>query len=149
MNKRLETEGLNLEAIAAEAAKRNMSIQDVWAMPEHDGWIYTGEEPRDGESYVCSAFVAAIYKAAGLFGDDVDEINATEMVPKDVYTINFFKDSWDRPQQCVDADPDIPWCQLLGNYRQTFPGYNTISEYKHMSEHCQSIAPDFYRPDGC
>jgi len=36
-------------------------------MPEIDGWIYTGEEPRDGVSMVCSAYVAAMWKAAGLF----------------------------------------------------------------------------------
>jgi hypothetical protein len=58
------------------------------ALPEIDGWEYTGEEPRDGWSYVCSAYVAAMYKAAGLF-DDL-EINATEFTPKDVYTLDFF-----------------------------------------------------------
>jgi hypothetical protein len=53
------------------------------AMPEQDGWLYTGKEPRDGLSYVCSAYVTALYKAGGLFGDL--EINATEFTPKDVY----------------------------------------------------------------
>ena len=37
------------------------------AMPEQDGWLYTGLEPRDGEAYVCSAYVAALWKAAGMF----------------------------------------------------------------------------------
>lgn len=49
------------------------------AVPEQDGWIYYGEEPRDGRSWVCSAYVTAMYKAAGLFGDM--EINSTEFGP--------------------------------------------------------------------
>lgn len=52
-------------------------------MVEIDGWEY-----NDGVSYVCSAYVAAMYKAAGLFGDL--EINAVEFTPKDVYILNFF-----------------------------------------------------------
>jgi len=57
-------------------------------MPEVEGWIYEGIEPRDGISYVCSAYVIALYKRAGLFGDAY--INAPEFVPRDIYTLNFF-----------------------------------------------------------
>lgn len=42
-------------------AKKNISVGDLMAMPEIDGWEYD-----DGESYVCSSFVAAVYKAGGL-----------------------------------------------------------------------------------
>ena len=44
-----------------------MSIEDVMAMKEMDGWEYTSEKPRDGLSYVCSSYVIAMYKAGGLF----------------------------------------------------------------------------------
>jgi len=44
---------------------------------------------------VCSSFVTAVWKAAGLFGDY--EINATEWTPKDVYQVNFFNTTWERP----------------------------------------------------
>lgn len=142
--------GLDADAtladIAAEAASQGMSIQEVMAMPEQDGWKYTGEQP-DGESYVCSAYVAAMYKVAGLF-DDM-EINSTEFAPKDVYTLNFFDLDFERPQACVDADPDIPYCQLLGNYRMVLDGYSTVEPYPHMAEHCPTINPDYFRPDGC
>lgn len=37
------------------------------AIPEHEDYEYNGLEPIDGRSYVCSAFVTAMYKAAGLF----------------------------------------------------------------------------------
>lgn len=146
LNKRLGTEGLNLAGIAAEAARQNMSVQDVMAMVEQDGWEYTGEKP-DGISYVCSAYVAAMYKVAGLF-DDL-EINATEFAPKDVYTLNFFDLDFERPQQCIDADPDLPYCQLLGNYRLVLDGYSTVEPYSHMAESCPTINPDYFRPDGC
>lgn len=64
------------------------------ALTEEDGWKYEGFY-HDGESMVCSSFVAAIWKAAGLFGDV--KINAVEWLPKDVYQVNFFNKTWDRP----------------------------------------------------
>ncbi len=45
-------------------AKRNMTMGDLMAIPEKDGWKYS-----DGESYVCSSFVAAALKAGGLLID--------------------------------------------------------------------------------
>jgi hypothetical protein len=118
------------------------------AINEVDGWKYNGEY-HDGYSYVCSSYVAALWKAAGLF--DGIEINASEWSPKDVYQVKFFNfDNKDkRPQQCKDADPDGEFCQLLGKYRMTFPGFNTIEPYPYMNDKCPSIAPDFYRPDNC
>jgi hypothetical protein len=116
------------------------------AMPELDGWLYTGEV-NDGLSYVCSAYVAALYKAAGLF-DDMP-IQATEFTPKDVYTLNFFDTNFQRPQVCIDADPNQPYCQLLGKYRMTFPEYSTIDPYSHMCEVCPTIAPLYPRPATC
>jgi len=42
--------------IALEAGRRNMTINDLFAVVEKDGWVYS-----DGQSMVCSAFVAATY----------------------------------------------------------------------------------------
>jgi hypothetical protein len=112
------------------------------AMVEDDAWIY-----NDGPSMVCSSYVAALYKAAGLFGDL--EIQATEFTPKDVYTLNFFDLNYTRPQACIDADPDQSFCQILGKYRMTFPGYSTIEPYNHMAENCPTVAPLYDRPAGC
>ena len=78
------------------------------AMVEMDGWEYTGEKPRDGLSYVCSAYAAAFYKAAGLF--DNMSIQATEFSPRDVYTLNFFDTTYQRPEACAAADPTLPYC---------------------------------------
>lgn len=57
-------------------------------MPERDGWLYEGIQPRDGEAYVCSSYIVAVFKAAGLFGDL--EVHATEFTPRDLYELNFF-----------------------------------------------------------
>uniref|UniRef100_A0A7S3JJD4 Uncharacterized protein n=1 Tax=Euplotes harpa TaxID=151035 RepID=A0A7S3JJD4_9SPIT len=142
MNHRLGTQGLDFHQVVTEAAKRNTTMLQLMAEPELDGWWYS-----DGYSYVCSCFVVGVYKAAGLFGDM--EINAVEFTPKDVYQLDIFNATAELPQKCKDADPGLPYCQILGKYRMTLPGYSTVSAYPHMNENCASIAPDYVRPDGC
>jgi len=148
LNKKLNTSGLNISEIADKALEKNMTVNDVMAIVEEDGWKYSGEW-HDGESMVCSSFVAAMWKAAGIFGDVY--INAVEWGPKDVYQVDIFDKTYidKRPQQCKDADPNVPWCQLLGKYRMKFPGFSSIPAYDHMNDHCGSIAPDFNRTAGC
>ena len=147
LNKRLGVEGKSIPEIAALAAEKNMSVDDVMALKETDGWEYTGLEPRDGEAYVCSAYVTALYKAAGLF-DGVD-IQATEFTPKDVYQLDFFDTEYKRPAECVHADPDLPYCQIMGKYQMTLPGYGTVSIYDHMNENCPINFPTYERDEGC
>jgi hypothetical protein len=50
-----------MEQLFAEAARQNKTLEDVMAMVEVEGWEYEHIEPRDGKSYVCSAYVAAVY----------------------------------------------------------------------------------------
>ncbi len=59
-------------------------------------------------AFVCSAYVASVYKAAGLFDDLA--INAVEFTPRDVYMLDFFDKNFVRPQACIDADPNLPYC---------------------------------------
>lgn len=146
LNKHLGTDGLNITEIAVEAATRGLNISEVMAMVEVDGWKYKGEY-HDGLSMVCSSFVANYWKAAGIFGDL--NIYGQEWGPKDVYQVDIFDKEFQRPQVCVNADPDQPWCQLRGKYRMTFPGFSSIPMYDHMNEKCVSLAPDFVRNEGC
>ena len=88
LNKRLGTTGLKFTELTTAAAEQNMTLEEVMAIPEVDGWIYEGIKPRDGRAYVCSSYVTAVYSAAGLFGED--HVNGTEFTPKDVYNLNFF-----------------------------------------------------------
>ena len=142
MNHRLDTKGLNYHQVVEETNKRGTTLLELMAQPELDGWMYS-----DGYSYVCSCFVVGIYKAAGLFGNM--DINAVEFTPRDVYMLNFFNTTAELPEKCKTADPDLPYCQILGKYRLTLPGYSTIDPYQHMNEHCESIGPDYVRPKGC
>ncbi len=99
MNHRLGTEGLDFKTLAGYAADRGMSVADVWSMPEQDGWIYQGSGTgRNGFSYVCSAFTASVWKAAGLF-DDLP-INATEFTPRDMYLTDVFDLNFKKPKAC-------------------------------------------------
>ena len=148
INKRLGTEGLNIAQLAAAAADKKMSIQDVMAMPEQDGWKYTGLKPRDGEAMVCSAFVAALWKAGGMFGPH--EVNATEWATKDVYLPKFFNPTMEMPAACQAANPgDTGYCQILGKYKMTFPEFSTYETYDHMFDKCGSLWPDYTRAPGC
>ena len=42
LNKRLGTEHLTIKELAVEAAKKNMTLEEVMAIPEQDFWEYEG-----------------------------------------------------------------------------------------------------------
>lgn len=143
LNFRLGTKDLKIAEITALAASKNLSIEDVMAMVEKDGWEYYGETPRDGQSMVCSAYVAAVWKAAGLFAPY--HINATEFSPKDVYVMDFFeKDPTKLPAACATANgSDVPYCQITGKYQMTLPYYSTIQPYDQMMQACSVNWPTY------
>ena len=120
-----------------------MTVGELFTVVEEEGWEYS-----NGVNYVCSAFVVALWKRGGVFGDM--EVHATEFSPGDVIPLDVFNKTFVRPQQCVDADPDLPYCQILGKYRIDLgPTYSTVPLYSHMDERCPSKAPKYERPDGC
>lgn len=122
-----------------------MTFPQLMAMVEEEGWVY-----NDGVSYVCSSFVIALYKRAGLFvGINPDTIHATEFTPRDLYSLNFFDSNYTLPAPCKEADPDLPYCQIMGKHKMILPGYNTIEPYEHMNERCDSFPPDYIRNPGC
>lgn len=88
-------------------AERGMTMGDLMAIVEEDGWEYS-----DGESYVCSSFVAAAYRAGGL----LPEVYGTEMTPRDVYTLTIFDRNYNVPDKCKQNDPSLPYCQIMGSY---------------------------------
>eukprot|EP00347_Sterkiella_histriomuscorum_P011078 403373837 len=149
LNKRLNTENLTYPEVVTEAAKRGLTIQDLMAIPEQDGWLYHGIEPKDGKSYVCSSYVTALYKAAGLFGNTI--INPQEIHDRDLYNMNLFNKTSELPAVCKENDPTLPYCQILGKYRMDIPDHKLsyLEVYDHICEHCPTVAPNFIRPDGC
>jgi hypothetical protein len=142
INKRLGTDNLNFAEQTKELIKRNLTFFDLWKIPEQDGWVY-----YDGLSYVCSAFVVGMYKAGGLFGNLT--VQATEFGPRDLYHLSFFDRNSTRPKQCVDADPELTYCQLMGALKMEILDYGTIEPYDNMNERCPSMPPEYTRPNGC
>ena len=140
LNKRLGTTNRKISELGVIMAERGMTMGDLMAIVERDGWEYS-----DGRSYVCSSFVAAVYVAAGL----LPELEGTEMTPKDVYTLTIFDRNFDVPEKCAKNDPSLPYCQIMGSWLMEMPHYATIEPYPHMAEHCPTVGPDFPRPYGC
>jgi len=108
-----------------------------------DEWVYS-----DGPSMVCSSFVVALWKAAGLF--DPYTVQATEFTPRDLYQTDFIDPAPIVPTNCLVVDPTNPYCQIMGKYRMTFPGISSVAPYSGMNQECQTEAPSFSRlPQGC
>jgi len=133
-----------LEILQYAAEQKQSSFVDLITQVEMDGWLYT-----DGYSMTCDVFVCSMWKAAGLFGELSDTIQCAEMTPWDIYTLAFFDPLAQRPQQCIEADPDLPFCQIMGKYTLSLPNYNTKTPYANMAQNCPGIPPLYVRPDNC
>ena len=142
LNIRLGTKGLSFPQIIAEIARRGINLGNLMAIPELENTQYS-----NGVNYVCSSFVAAFWKAGGLF--DNLEINPQEFTPKDLYQLKFFDPKPDLPDVCKINDPDLPFCMIVGKYKIELPYFNTVIPYSHMNERCSSIGPDYIRESGC
>jgi hypothetical protein len=142
LNMRLKTKNLTISQATAEAARRNMTFEELIAVVEEEGWEYS-----NGRNYVCSCFVIGFWKAGGIFGDL--PIHSTEFSPKDVYQLKIFDANYTLPDACKAADPELPYCQVLGHYKLSLKNFNQYELYAHMNENCPSQAPLFVRTDGC
>jgi len=142
VNIRLGTKGLTLQQAIAEGARQGKTFEEILAEPETEGRVYS-----DGYNYVCSAFVTAFWKHGGLFGDL--EIEPNEFSPSNIYTLDIFDKEFKRPQECIDDNPYLPYCQLMGKFVIELDNYSTIKPYSHMNERCPSLGPDFIREEGC
>ena len=142
LNIRLGKKGLTFQQAVAEAARQGKKLEELVAEPELEGIEY-----HDGQNFVCGCFVMAYYEHGGMFGDI--EISPLEFTPRDVYTLDIFDKEFKRPQECIDDNPDLPYCQLMGKFVLDLDNYSTITPYSHMNERCPSLGPDFIREEGC
>jgi len=137
------------DLLVASVVEKRMTLQQLFTEPELDSWKYLS--PDDGpHAFSSSTFVAWIFKAAGIF--DGLEINAQEFTVKDVYELDIFNTTsfkGSRPKTCQEADPHIPFCQLMGLYRINLPTLSTIKPYNRMNEKCPSHPPLYERPKDC
>nr|CAB3453306.1 unnamed protein product [Digitaria exilis] len=145
LNKRLGTEGLDLQGIIMETERRGMSFDQLLTIPEQDEWIYS-----DGKSTTCVAFILAMYKEAGIFGPFAESVQVTEFTIRDAYMLKIYEDNPARlPSWCNTESDKLPFCQILGEYRMELPEYNTIEPYAKMNENCPSLPPTYKRPARC
>jgi len=151
LNKRLGTEGLNISDLYEYAQQQGISFTDLITMPEQDSWVYENEGGVKGPSMVCDVFVTSLWKHGGLFGNISDEIQATEFTNWDAYSLAIFDSNYinSRPQQCKVADPNLPYCQLMGAYQLMLDDWNTFVPYPHMRERCPGLPPHYEKPIGC
>ena len=61
-----------------------------------------------------------------------------------------------RPDECKNADPENPLCQVLGKFKLRLddrpgmgPRFNYKEVYEHFGEKCPSQAPDYIHPGEC
>jgi len=150
MNHRVNTKGLSVRQVYGVAASRNISFTQLITIPESDSWVYQNQEfNRTGPSCVCDVFVSRMWKAGGLFDPYASQINVAEFTDLDAYELDFFNSSYVRPKMCVEADPDLPFCQLIGAYRVNLPNYNIKKVFPHMGENCPGLPPKYTRPLNC
>jgi hypothetical protein len=144
LNKRLNTTGLSVPDVLYQANKSGLSFQELIMLPEQDSWVYP-----TGPQMVCDVFVCSVWKHAALFGNISEEIQCTEQTNWDTYAMLFFDNNYQRPSVCVESDPDSEFCQLMGNYRMSLPGYNSKGIFPKMGDNCPSLNPEYYRPPNC
>eukprot|EP01097_Dermamoeba_algensis_P000742 TRINITY_DN1261_c0_g1_i7.p1 TRINITY_DN1261_c0_g1~~TRINITY_DN1261_c0_g1_i7.p1 ORF type:complete len:600 (-),score=151.32 TRINITY_DN1261_c0_g1_i7:101-1849(-) len=146
LNKRVGHDKPDLSTVEVmyEAGKQGLNWTQLTVIPEQDEWVY-----NDGYSMVCDVLVCETWKAGGLFGAYTDQIQCTEFTNWDAYSLNIFDTTTPRAAACDAADPGMPYCQILGDYRMVLTGYNSKNPFPHMAEKCPSLAPDYNRPADC
>ena len=131
----------NTVEIYEYAKIKNTNFTKLITIPENDTWVY-----NDGISMVCNVFVCRVFKESGIFGDISSLIQCSEFQNWDTYSLNLFNETV--PVFCKSQD-NLPFCQIMGEYRMFLPGYNTKKIYPHMAEKCPSLPPNYIRPKYC
>lgn len=153
-NHRVGTTGLR-PAEVLQYAYQNKSMSNLALLPiivEDDSWNYSIKrynQTTQAPSMVCCVFVCHMWKAGGLFDDLDREVNCGEFTNSDDYMLTLLDGKFQKPPQCVSADPDNQLCQLGGDYTLNFIHYASRDATRHMAETCPSLAPTYDRPLGC
>ena len=144
LNVRIGTNFTTLQEVTEEISRRNKTVEEVLIMPEREDYIYP-----NGENWVCSSFVVGIMKEGGIFGDI--EIEPHEFTPRDIYQMDIYDKEFRKngPKECLEADPELDYCMIYGQYDVRAEGYSTIPLYEHMNERCSSQPPEYKREEGC
>jgi len=134
-NKRLGVENYGTADLYELAFDQGIDAASIPAMVEQDSWTYATTrygEPAEGKAMVCCVFAWNMWKAAGVFGDM--EMNCGEMTNVDDYSLDIFEDSY---------------TQIMGRWTLELNRYNSRRPYPHMSETCESLAPEYEQSPHC
>lgn len=144
LNHRLNTEGLNTAQIWQEAANQGMDSREVPTIVEQDEWLYKttkyvhGNEGEmvevEDRAMVCCVWVASLWKAAGVFDNIDQQMNAGEQTNVDDYMLTIFEDSY---------------TQILGAYTLDLNAFQTREPFPHMGEQCGGMPPDYKEHANC
>lgn len=148
INKRLNTACLDMHCVNEACDNLGKTVGEVTAIPELDRWNYPSSDGRVGPAMVCSVFAMRAYKAG--FGSKIPDIEGNEQTPKDNYMMNIFDGNHFNKINCplglMSAAP-APWapsstggsyCQIVGDFELSLPGYNSIPLYTQMNDYCPS-----------
>ena len=123
----------------------NMSLQDLLAIPEKDEWRYDVNEGN--EVFTPASFIVQALQQLKIL--DKYRINASEFTVKDIYELNIYDTEYPKPDQCMEADHQLHYCQMFGRYRVWLPGYSSIDPYDRMNETCPNKYENRWRPEFC
>ena len=143
-----------MDCISNTLVERNLSYAEATAVPENDEWLYDANSStgfKGNYSMMCSAFVANAYKVS--MGTFLPLFQSHEFTPKDIYQLKIFDTTTDASKSRFNVN-NCPggaliqtstgnYCQLLGEFVLTLNGYNTVSPYKGMNNHCASQWPNY------
>lgn len=151
-NLRVGTEGLTTSEVWMEVGKQAgggggrdglvRASAGVPMMVEKDDWMYhTTRETKEGEkeevmgrAMVCCVFVCAMWKAAGVLGEEGGEINCGELTNADDVMLAIFR-----------GDTK----QILGEWEMFLPAFNLKQPFAHMDEKCPTLGPAYEQPPDC
>ena len=97
----------------------------------------------------CSAFAAQAWRVG--LGDALPPFNATEQVPRDNFMMAIFNGTFWSENNCPggilepDGGAQGTLCQVSGQFKMPFGGYNSIKPYDGMNSHCGSQWPSYVR----
>lgn len=88
----------------------------------------------EDRAMVCCVWVASLWKAAGVFDDIDQQMNAGEQTNVDDYMLTIFEDSY---------------TQILGAYTLNLNAFQSRTPFPHMGEQCGGMPPDYKEHANC
>merc|ERR1711871_24447 len=126
-NMRLNTSQLDTEQLVKAYRGKHMSLNEAMALPEQAHW-------SSSTGYHCASLVVELWRAAGLFGDL--SITPNESHIRDVYQMAVFPSTGHSTCTTIVNGQLFSYCFLQGKSKFALEGFNSISLYGHMNEHC-------------